>query len=115
LIEHYKGAFPLWLAPVQVILLPIADRNLEYANDLASRMREKGFRVKVDGRNEKVGLKIRQAQLEKIPFMLILGDREERDGTVSLRVRNQGETGTRSVSDFLEELSQLAEEKALKP
>jgi threonyl-tRNA synthetase len=115
LIEHYAGAFPVWLAPVQAVIIPISERNLTYAASVLEALRSRGFRVKVDSRNEKVGLKIRQAQLEKVPFMLVVGEREEKEGTVSIRNRFQGEMGSRPVEEFAGELSRLAEEKALRP
>jgi len=103
LIEHYAGAFPLWLAPVQMRLLPIADRHLEYSQSVAGRLREAGLRVEVDERNEKVGYKIREAQLQKIPYMLVVGDKEASAGTVAVRSRDAGDLGPRPVEELLQQ------------
>ena len=83
LIEHYAGAFPLWLAPVQVIVLPIADRHVAYAQSVRQQLADAGFRAQVDERQEKIGYKIREAQLQKVPYMLVVGDREAAEGTVA--------------------------------
>ena len=101
LIEHYAGAFPLWLAPVQAIVVPIADRHRDYANTVATRLREAGLRVEVDARQEKMGYKIREAQVQKIPYMLVTGDREAADNAVAVRHRTDGDQGARPVSDFV--------------
>ena len=85
LIEHYAGAFPLWLAPVQAIVLPIADRHLDYAASVRDRLKAAGLRAELDERQEKIGYKIREAQLQKVPYMLVVGDRESAEGTVSVR------------------------------
>ena len=107
LIEHYAGAFPLWLAPVQTIIVPIADRHADYAETVATRLREAGLRVEVDARQEKMGYKIREAQIRKIPYMLVTGDREAADDAVAVRHRTDGDQGARSVDDFI--TSALAE------
>ena len=101
LIEHYAGAFPLWLAPVQAIVVPIADRHGDYAETVATRLRDAGLRVEVDARQEKMGYKIREAQLRKIPYMLVTGDREADQSTVAVRHRTDGDQGARSVDDFI--------------
>jgi len=101
LIEHYAGAFPLWFAPVQVAVLPIADRHLEYAESVRARLAAAGLRVELDGRQEKIGYKIREAQVQKIPYMLVTGDREVETGTVAVRSRSAGDLGPRSVDEFL--------------
>jgi threonyl-tRNA synthetase len=101
LIEHYAGAFPLWLAPVQAMLVPIADRHLDYAESVAARLRQEGLRVEVDARQEKMGYKIREAQLRKIPYMLVMGDREAQDNALAVRHRTDGDQGARSVDDFI--------------
>ena len=101
LIEHYAGAFPLWLAPVQATIVPIADRHGEYAETVATRLRAAGLRVEVDTRHEKMGYKIREAQLRKIPYMLVTGDREAADQTVAVRHRKDKDQGARSVDDFI--------------
>lgn len=113
LIELYGGAFPLWLAPVQMKLLPIADRHHEYCYQVNERLREASLRSEVDNRNEKIGRKIRESQLEKIPYMLIVGDREVESGTVAVRSREEGDLGPRSVEEFLEQTrTELTAEKA---
>jgi threonyl-tRNA synthetase len=101
LIEHYAGAFPLWLAPEQIRVLPIADRHLEYAESVRSRLAAEGFRATLDGRVEKIGYKIREAQLQKVPYMLVIGDREAAESTVAVRSRSAGDQGSRSLEDFV--------------
>ncbi len=101
LIEKYAGAFPLWLAPEQVRLLPIADRHHEYANAVKAKLEGLGMRVTVDERSEKIGYKIREAQLAKIPYMLLVGDKEIEDGAVSVRKRGEGDIGSKSVDEFI--------------
>jgi len=101
LIEHYTGAFPLWLAPVQAIVLPIADRHLPYAASVRDQLREAGLRVSLDERQEKIGYKIREAQLQKVPYMLVIGDRESTEGTVSVRTRTGGDQGASSIDAFI--------------
>jgi threonyl-tRNA synthetase len=101
LIEHFAGAFPLWLAPVQVTVLPIADRHADYARQVRERLAAAGLRVELDDRQEKIGYKIREAQLQKIPYMLVTGDREAAEGTVSVRSRTGGDQGSRTVDDFI--------------
>jgi threonyl-tRNA synthetase len=100
LIEHYAGAFPLWLAPVQALVLPIADRHLDHARSVRDQLAAAGLRVEVDERQEKIGYKIREAQLQKIPYMLVVGDREAAEGTVSVRSRTAGDLGARAVQAF---------------
>lgn len=104
LIEHYGGAFPTWLAPVQVKVLPIADRHHEYCRQLARQLEASGIRAKLDDRNEKVGYKIRQAQAEKVPYMLIAGDKEVEQQTVSLRTRSEGDVGTVDFAQFIQKV-----------
>ena len=101
LIEHYAGAFPVWLAPVQAVVVPIADRHLEYAESVAAQLRAAGFRVEVDARREKMQAKIRDAQAQQVPYMLVVGDRDQQAGTVSVRERRQGDLGPQPVSDFI--------------
>ncbi len=101
LIEHYTGAFPLWLAPVQVAILPISDRHMDYAVTVRDRLKAAGLRVHLDERVEKIGYKIREAQLQKIPYMLVVGDRESTEGTISVRTRAGGDQGASSVDAFL--------------
>ena len=113
LVEHYAGAFPVWLAPVQVAVLPITDRQLEYAQSVAASLREAGLRVTVDDRKEKVNLKIREAQLQKIPYMLVIGDREAAAGTVSVRNRKHGDQGTLPVAGFIAKIRELVAARAV--
>jgi threonyl-tRNA synthetase len=101
LIEHYMGAFPLWLAPVQAVVIPISDRHLTYAKATRDRLLVEGLRVELDERQEKIGYKIREAQLQKIPYMLVVGDRESADGTVSVRTRTGGDQGSRAIDAFV--------------
>ncbi|MBQ6052192.1 MAG: threonine--tRNA ligase [Clostridia bacterium] len=101
LIEETMGAFPTWLAPVQVKIIPIADRHQPYANEVREKLEECGIRVEVDERSEKVGYKIREAQMEKVPFMLVTGDKEQEDGTVSVRIRKDGDKGSMTIPDFI--------------
>jgi threonyl-tRNA synthetase len=101
LIEHYAGAFPLWVAPVQATVLPISDRHLEYAKKVRDRVKAAGLRVEVDERQEKIGYKIREAQVQKIPYMLVVGDRELETEAVSVRGRSDGDLGALSIEDFV--------------
>jgi threonyl-tRNA synthetase len=105
LIEEYAGAFPLWLAPVQVILLPIADRHIDYAKEVAAKLAKIGLRVNVDTRNEKTGFKIREAQVQKIPYMLIIGDKEVEAGKVAVRQREAGDLGAMLIEDFIKQIN----------
>lgn len=104
LIEHYVGAFPAWLAPVQVKILPITDRHVDYAQKLAAMMRAKDIRVEIDDRNEKIGYKIREGQMEKVPYMLVIGDKEQEIGTVAVRQRGKGDLGAVPAEDFIADL-----------
>ena len=112
LIEKYAGALPLWIAPTQVIVLPIADRHDDACKAVAAKLEAAGIRVEVDHRNEKLGYKLREAQLQKIPYMLVVGDKEAEDGTVSVRKRGAGDIGTMSADDFtalcVKEVKELA-------
>jgi len=108
LIEHHAGAFPIWLAPVQVEIIPIADRHLGHANSIAERLRDRGFRVEVDSRSERMNAKIRDAQLQKIPYMLVVGDREVKTDSVSVRLRSEEDLGAMRVDDFLDLISREA-------
>jgi threonyl-tRNA synthetase len=102
LIERYAGAFPLWLAPVQMLVLPIADRHHDYARQVQERLTAAGFRVEVDARNEKLGYKIREAQTQKLPYMLVVGDKDQEAGAVSVRHRELGDQGAVSLDAFIE-------------
>ncbi|HEX8000252.1 MAG TPA: threonine--tRNA ligase [Pyrinomonadaceae bacterium] len=113
LIEHYAGAFPLWLAPVQVAVLPITDRINEYAGAVARELKDAGFRVEANLRSEKIGAKIRDAQIQKIPFMLVLGDREMEEGKVAVRERTQGDTGTMTLAEFKGMAQRIVDSRAL--
>ncbi len=102
LIEHYAGAFPVWLAPVQAMVIPIADRHVDYARQTAARLKEAGLRVEVDERGERMNAKIRDAQLQKIPYMLVVGDKEAESGQVALRLRSGENRGPIPLAAFLE-------------
>ena len=101
LIEHFAGAWPLWLAPLQAVVLPISDRHLDYASGVRDRLAAAGLRAELDDRQEKIGYKIREAQLQKVPYMLVAGDREAAEGTVSVRSRSGGDLGARAVDTFV--------------
>jgi threonyl-tRNA synthetase len=111
LVEHYAGAFPVWLAPVQAVVLPITDRQTAYARTVRDQLDAAGIRASVDERSEKVNLKIREAQLQKVPYMLVVGDREAQAGTVSVRNRKHGDQGVKAVADFLADISRLIQDK----
>ncbi|HXI23227.1 MAG TPA: His/Gly/Thr/Pro-type tRNA ligase C-terminal domain-containing protein, partial [Pyrinomonadaceae bacterium] len=113
LIEHYAGAFPMWLAPVQVAVLPITDRINDYAQKVAPRLRDAGLRVEVNVRSDKIGAKIRDAQIQKIPFMLVLGDREMEEDKVAVRERTKGDIGAMSLEEFKEMATRLVTTRAL--
>lgn len=113
LIEHFAGAFPLWLAPVQVIILPIAERHLPYSQQIQAALSAKSIRAVVDERQEKIGAKIRDAQLQKVPYMVILGDKEIENKNLSIRHRAKGDLGARSLEEFGEELQQLIVTRAV--
>ena len=115
LIEHFGGAFPLWLAPVQATVIPIADRHQPYADEVAGKLREAGFRVEVDARSERMNAKIRHAQLQKVPYMLVAGDREAEAGAVAVRVRTGEDLGAVPLADFLARIEEERETKALAP
>ncbi len=109
LIEHHAGAFPFWLSPIQVVIVPIADRHQDYAVQIRDILEEKGFRVVVDTRSESVSKKIRDAEVEKIPYMLVVGDREVKEKKVAVRERKEGDKGAQTVEELLSELSERAE------
>jgi threonyl-tRNA synthetase len=113
LIEHYNGNFPVWLAPVQVIFLPIADRHNLYVENLSHKFREQGIRASVDHRREKIGYKIRDAEIHKIPLMCIVGDKEVSEESVSLRIHGVGDRGKMDVNEFLEKVKELVKNKSL--
>ncbi len=105
LIEHYAGAFPLWLSPVQVKIIPIADRQLDYAKKLQEKLNKNGIRVELDERQEKIGYKIREAQMEKVPYMLVVGDKEVEANVASVRDRKEGDIGQMNIDDFIAKLN----------
>ncbi|EDS73221.1 threonine--tRNA ligase [Anaerofustis stercorihominis] len=114
LTEHFAGAFPLWLAPVQAKLIPITDRNLEYVKGIKDKLEQKGIRCEIDDRSEKMGYKIREAQLEKVPYMIIAGDRDMENGVISVRARKDGEDlGAMSVDEFINKAVKEIEEKSI--
>ena len=112
--EHFAGAFPTWLAPVQVKVLPITDRAAQYADQVAARLDQQGFRVETDRRNEKIGKKIREAQLEKVPYMLVVGDKEAESGQVAVRTRAGGDQGVMALDAFLAALKEEVDTKAIR-
>jgi threonyl-tRNA synthetase len=112
LIEHYAGAFPLWLAPVQAGIVPISERHLAYAEKVQTELQNVGLRVEVDHRNEKMGAKIRDFTLQKLPYILVVGDKEAETGGISLRVRGQGDQGGMPLKDFLTRARALVESKS---
>jgi threonyl-tRNA synthetase len=113
LIEHFAGAWPLWLAPVQAAVLPLSDRHLAYATEVQAELAAAGLRVEVDARIEKIGYKIREAQLQKVPYMLVIGDREVAERAVSVRGRTAGDLGARPLAEFVKVASEEAASKAL--
>jgi threonyl-tRNA synthetase len=115
LIEHYAGAFPIWLAPVQAMVIPIAERHHEYAQKVLGRLSEAGLRAEVDDRNEKMGYKIRAAQTRKIPYMLVVGDKEAQSGEVAVRNRFSGDEGAQSLESFLEKIEGFVKSRSVRP
>lgn len=113
LTEQYAGAFPMWLSPVQVKVLSLTERTAEKCLEIAEQLKEKGFRVETDNRNEKIGMKIREAQLEKVPYMLVIGDRDVEQEVVSVRDRKQGDLGAMKLEAFMEKIKKQVEEKSL--
>ena len=111
--EHFAGAFPAWLAPVQVKILPVTDRALEYAKELSDALDGQGFRVEMDDRNEKIGKKIREATLEKVPYMIVVGDRDMENKTVSVRTRAGEDLGAMSLEEFSTKLKEVVDSKAI--
>jgi threonyl-tRNA synthetase len=113
LIEHYAGAFPLWLAPVQATVIPVTERHQEYGKKVADDLQKAGVRVHLDDRNEKLGYKIREAQMQKVPYMLVVGDKEVAAGNVALRHRQAGDLGTIEVGALAEKIARLTAERAV--
>ena len=112
LTEHYAGAFPLWLAPEQVKIIPISENQIEYAHSVCDKLVSAGIRASVDDRNEKMGNRIREAQLQKIPYMLVLGEKERESGAVAVRNRKHGDMGVMSYDDFAAKLAKEIAEKS---
>lgn len=113
LLEKYAGAMPMWLAPEQVRVLPISERHADYAKEIAAQLTAEGFRCETDCRNEKIGYRIREAQMEKIPYMLVLGDKEKESGTIAVRSRKEGDKGVMSAADFIAVIKKEVETKAI--
>ena len=113
LIEKYAGAFPMWLAPVQVKLLPIADRHIDALKEVEKKLQAAGIRCEIDTRSEKIGYKIREAQLEKVPYMLLMGDKDIENGTVSVRSRKLGDIGAFTAEDFIAKAKEEIDSKAI--
>jgi threonyl-tRNA synthetase len=113
LLEHYAGALPLWLAPVQAVVLPISDRHLDYGRTVLERLKAAGLRAELDDRQEKIGYKIREAQLQKVPYMLVVGDRESADGAVSVRTRKGGDQGSQALTMFIDRALAEVRERAI--
>ena len=111
--EHFAGAFPAWLSPVQVKILPITDRAADYAKAISAQLDAQGFRPEVDARNEKIGKKIREATLEKVPYMLVVGDRDMENQTVSVRTRAGEDLGAMSLEAFSAKLREVVDSKAI--
>jgi threonyl-tRNA synthetase len=114
LIEHFAGAFPLWLAPEQVRVLPVSERYSDYGRKVEGELRQHGFRVSGDYRPEKIGYKIREAQLEKVPYMLVVGEKEQGAGTVAVRDRVDGDLGPMAFPDLVRRLEQEVKEKRIR-
>ena len=114
LIEHFAGAFPTWLAPVQVKVLPISDKFMDYAKQVTDKLEEEGIRAELDVRSEKIGYKIREAQMQKIPYMLVVGQKEEEEGLVAVRSRFLGDEGQKSLDDFIKALSEEIAKKEIR-
>jgi len=111
LIEHYGGAFPMWLAPVQAVVIPIADRHIEYANTVADALRGAGLRVEVDARAERMQAKIRDAQLQKVPYMLVVGDREAEAEAAAVRLRSGEDLGAMKLDELIARMQAEVEER----
>lgn len=112
LVEHYGGAFPVWLAPIQAVVIPISDKHLDYANEIGSKLREQGVRLEIDARNESMGAKIRDAQMQKVPFMLIVGDKEVAEKTVAVRSRDGQKQEVLHTEEFLDRITQIIADRA---
>ena len=113
LLEETKGNLPVWLAPHQVKILPISEKFTDYANEIKNKLVEKDFRVDVDSRSEKIGYKIREAQLMKVPYMIVVGEKEQENGTVSVRRRGEGDIGAMKLDEFIEKIAKEVENKGM--
>ena len=113
MLEHYAGKFPVWLAPLQVKVLPISDKFIPYANEVKTKLVKAGIRVDVDERSEKIGKKIREAELSRVPYMLVIGEKEMNEGRLSVRRQGKGDTGSQAVDEFIATIvEEFAERKA---
>ena len=112
LVEHYGGAFPVWLSPVQAVLIPIADRHLDYVHKVEAELREYGVRVQIDDRSERMNLKIREAQMNKVPFMLVIGDKEIASSHISLRLRTGKDAGSVAIAELINRMKSIIEAKS---
>jgi threonyl-tRNA synthetase len=113
LLEHYAGKFPVWLAPVQVKVLPISDKFLDYAKSVADKLKKSDIRAEVDDRNEKIGKKIRDTELMRVPYMLVVGEKEMNEGKVAVRKQGKGDDGVVSVDEFIERATNEIESKGV--
>ena len=113
LIEHFAGAFPVWLAPVQAIVIPIADRHNEYAEAVLAELKAAGIRAEVDVRGERMNAKVRDAQMQKIPYMLVVGDKEASANAVAVRLRTNQNLGAQPLAEFIEHISKIIKSKSL--
>ena len=113
LIEHFAGKFPVWLAPVQVMIIPVADSHHDFAKGIAEELTAIGVRASVDIRDEKLGYRIREAQMQKVPYMLVIGDKEAEGGDLALRIRDTGDAGLISLADLKEKLTEKINTKSL--
>lgn len=111
LIEHFAGKFPVWLAPVQVKVIPVSEKSMEYASGVYEKLRAAGIRTELDHKDEKVGYKIRQAQLEKVPFMLVLGEKEAAEGAITVRSRDKGDLGSAQLDEFIANVKKMVESR----
>ena len=111
LIEHFAGKFPLWLSPVQVKVIPVSEKSMDYANGVYEKLKAAGIRTELDNKDEKVGYKIRQAQLEKVPYMLVLGEKEAAAGTITVRSRDKGDLGSSDLDAFVEDIKKMIASK----
>ncbi|HET7641699.1 MAG TPA: His/Gly/Thr/Pro-type tRNA ligase C-terminal domain-containing protein, partial [Ktedonobacteraceae bacterium] len=112
IIEHFAGAFPAWLAPVQAMVIPIADRHIEYANKVLETLKAAGIRAEVDARGERMNAKVRDAQMQKIPYMLVVGDKEAADNAVAVRLRSNENLGATPLSSFIERITDIIKTKS---